>query len=336
MSSGFSDDHAVGATPMVLISSNHARGREGPAGKLVDRPMNVDELRAQVASFPQWHYEFDLGGVKTPIFDPAHRNRHEQRVRYFFDPLVRLCGGSLRGMRVLDLGCNAGFWSLKAIEAGCEYVLGVDGRQMHIDQANLVFRTKGIDPARYQFRSGNVFTDDYSGDGQFDVVLCLGLMYHISKPIELLERIAAVNSDLVVIDTEVSGVGGASLTMRRETLDEPRNAVDYETVFIPSRRAVIELARSFGYSVVPLALRASSYRGMRGYLRGKRVAFLCAKRTDLSGLPRRPNDEPFAGLERATRSMYRLGRRGLSAVRLSARAYRVRHGNACSPSRGGR
>jgi len=296
--------------------------------------MDADELRAQIASFPQWHYEFELGEVRTPIFDPAHRNRHEQRVRYFFDPLVRLCGGSLRGMRVLDLGCNAGFWSLKAIEAGCEYVLGVDGRQMHIDQANLVFLAKGIDPTRYHFRTGNVFTDDYSGDGQFDVVLCLGLMYHVSKPVELLEKIAAVNTDIMVIDTEVSGVGGASLTLRRETLDEPRNAVDYETVFIPSRRAVIELARSFGYTVAPLTPSASSYRGMRGYLRGKRVAFLCAKRTALSGLPRTPTDEPFASLERATRSMYRLGRRGLSAARLSARAYRVRHTKGASPSGG--
>jgi SAM-dependent methyltransferase len=295
--------------------------------------VQADELERRIAAFPGWYYFFEFdNGVTTPALDPGTFNRHRQRRAYFFQPLLALCGGSLHGRRVLDLGCNAGFWSLKAVEAGCEYVLGVDGRQMHIDQANLVFRAKGIDPTRYHFRTGNVFTDDYSGDGQFDVVLCLGLMYHVSKPVELLERIAAVNTDIMVIDTEVSGVAGASMTLRRETLDEPRNAVDYETVFIPSRRAVIELAQSFGYSVTPLSPRASSYRGMRGYLRGKRVAFLCAKRTALSGLPRTPTDEPFAGLERATRSLYRLGRRSLSAVRLRTRAYRVRHGKAGSHS----
>jgi ribosomal protein L11 methylase PrmA len=42
---------------------------------------------------------------------------------------------------VLDLGCNAGFWSLAAIDAGADLVVGIDGRQMHIDQANLVFET---------------------------------------------------------------------------------------------------------------------------------------------------------------------------------------------------
>ena len=100
---------------------------------------DTEALRERVASFPRWHYEFDLGGVRTPILDRAHVNRHAQRRAYFFAPLTRLCGGSLAGKRVLDLGCNAGFWSLAAIDAGADLVVGIDGRQMHIDQANLVF-----------------------------------------------------------------------------------------------------------------------------------------------------------------------------------------------------
>ena len=117
----------------------------------------TERLRGRVASFPRWHYEFDLNGVRTPIFDRALVNRHAQRKEYFFAPLVRLCGGSLAGKRVLDLGCNAGFWSLAAIEAGAEFVLGIDGRQMHIDQANLVFGAKGVDPARYRFGTSDIF-----------------------------------------------------------------------------------------------------------------------------------------------------------------------------------
>jgi SAM-dependent methyltransferase len=286
--------------------------------------MSTEELRARIASFPRWHYEFDLQGVKTPIFNPAHTNRHLQRVRYFFDPLVDVFDGSLQGKRVLDLGCNAGFWSLKAIEAGCDFVLGIDGRQMHIDQANLVFEANMVDEARYHFRTGNVFTDDFSGEGSFDIVLCLGLLYHVSKPVELIERIAAVNTDVLLIDTEVSGSAGAAYRLRRESLDEPRNAVDFETVFIPSRRAVIDLARSFGYTVAPLRLRASSYRGMRGYVRGKRVAFMCARHTDLSALPAERIDEPLAGLESASRNMFRLARAGFSTATLVARSYYAR------------
>jgi tRNA (mo5U34)-methyltransferase len=285
-----------------------------------ERRMDTEVLRERVASFPRWHYQFDLQGVTTPIFDPGHINRHEQRVRYFFDPLVNLFDGSLKGKRVLDLGCNAGFWSLKAIEAGCDYVLGIDGRQMHVDQANLVFETNQVDKTRYEFRIGNASTDDFSSEGPFDIVLCLGLLYHVSKPVELLERVAAVNTDVLLIDTGVSKTGGASMRVHHEPLDEPRNSVDYEMVFIPSRRSVIELASSLGYSVAPLALNASSYRGMRAYLWGERVAFMCAKQTDLSSFARQPTDEALARAELLTRNMFRGIRFGLSMAQLTGRA----------------
>ncbi|HEV2375877.1 MAG TPA: methyltransferase domain-containing protein [Streptosporangiaceae bacterium] len=284
--------------------------------------MDTDQLRTQVESFPQWHYEFDLQGVKTPIFDGGHVNRHEQRIQYFFDPLVDLFGGSLAGKRVLDLGCNAGFWSLKAIEAGCDYVLGVDGRQMHVDQANLVFGANSVPKNRYAFRTANVLTDDLSSDGPFDIVLMLGLLYHVSKPVELFERVAAVNTDVLLVDTVVSGAGGSSFTVKREPLDEPRNSIDYETVLIPSRSAVCDLASTFGYQVAPLALRASKFRGMQGFLWGHRLAFMCAKQKNLSALASLRHDEPFARLEQSTRKAFDAARAGLSYVRLATRRRR--------------
>ena len=89
------------------------------------------QLRERVDSFPVWHYEFDLGhGVRTPIRKQRDINRVLQRKAYAFDSFVGLLGGSLQGKRVLDLGCNAGYWSLAAMEAGADFVLGVDGRQI--------------------------------------------------------------------------------------------------------------------------------------------------------------------------------------------------------------
>ena len=106
--------------------------------------MDRNTIEQRVASFPRWHYEMDLRGVKTPIFDPGKMVRHHKRREHLFGPLLDLTGGSLEGKRVLDLGCNAGFWSLAAIEADADFVLGIDGRQMHIDQASLVFEANDI------------------------------------------------------------------------------------------------------------------------------------------------------------------------------------------------
>src|SRR5215208_6295472 len=162
--------------------------------------MQDEEIKQKIASFPQWHYQFDLRGNLTPIFKKNHVKRHTQRKKLFFDPLVGLFGGSLEGKRVLDLGCNAGFWALSAAQAGCDYVLGIDGRQMHVDQSNFVFEVEEVERDRYDFLAGDIFGLDLRDFGRFHIVLYLGLMYHVSKPVELMEKISEVNEDVILID----------------------------------------------------------------------------------------------------------------------------------------
>src|SRR5215212_3883222 len=188
--------------------------------------MQDEEIKQKIASFPRWHYQFDLRGNLTPIFKESHVKRHAQRKKLFFDPLVELFGGSLEGKRVLDLGCNAGFWALSAAQAGCDYVQGIDGRQMHVDQANFVFEAKEVERERFDFFLGNLFETDLRRFGAFDVVLCLGLMYHVSKHVELMEKISEVNTDVPVIDTPLSVACGSFLELRRASTTGFRMAVD--------------------------------------------------------------------------------------------------------------
>ena len=243
--------------------------------------LDTEAIAERVNAFERWHYRFELNGVTTPIFDQDHVNRHAQRARYFFDPLVELCGGSLSGLRVLDLGCNAGYWSLLSIHHGCDFVLGIDGRQMHIDQANLVFQVNEVDPARYRFTAGNVFHVDVAALGGFDVVLCLGLLYHVNKPVELFQRIAQVNTDIVVVDTALSAAVDSSFAVLYEDSDEPRHTVEPGFVLHPSRLAVLDLARVHGYESLVLRPAMTDYTGAEDYRLGQRRAFICTKRTAL-------------------------------------------------------
>jgi tRNA (mo5U34)-methyltransferase len=246
--------------------------------------MNHTEIEKRIDSFPTWHYQFDLQGHKTPINVPSRVNGHEQRRRYFLEPLVRLCGGSLKGKRVLDLGCNAGYWSLHAAQAGADFVLGIDGRQMHVDQANLVFEVKEIDRDRYHFMAGDVYDVDLRVNGPFDVVLFLGLMYHVSKPVALVEKISEVNHDFLVIDTYLSIAPGSYLRVRSDNPEDLLHASGGELVMSPTKRAVVDIARYFGYEVAVLKPQFSDYDGARKYRDGRRRAFLCAKQTPLKGL----------------------------------------------------
>jgi tRNA (mo5U34)-methyltransferase len=240
--------------------------------------MGAQEVKARVESFPEWHYDFDLYGLHTK---PAKADWQDARARYFIDPIVRHYGGSLRGKRVVDLGCNAGYFSLKAIEAGCDFVLGVDGRQMHIDQANLVFEVNDIDPSRYRFACGNVLDFDYDEFAPFDLVLCLGLLYHLNKPIEFFEKISRINTDLLVIDTKLTPARGSWIELRRDSLETLLDAVDYDLVMVPTAKAVITMAELFGYQSRILAVDAADKQFLRKYCDGVFKAFVCSK-SDLS------------------------------------------------------
>ena len=265
--------------------------------------MRDEEIREKIASFPRWHYRFDLKGNLTPKSGKAI-NRHEQRKRYFFDPLVQLFGGSLAGKRVLDLGCNAGFWSLSAIRAGCDYAAGVDGRQMHIDQANFVFEVEEVEEDRYDFLADDLFRVDFREFGRFDIVLCLGLMYHVSKHMELMEKISEVNDDVLLIDTALSTLRGSCFQLRREPLDDPRMAVDYELTMAPTWKAVRDLTQQFGYRVAALRPNFDRHEGLQDYETGRRRAFLCAKQTDVSRVPAEIEPEPPPLMPRRARGRH--------------------------------
>jgi len=246
--------------------------------------MDQEQIRQKIASFPRWHYQFDLAGNLTPIFREKWIIRHAERKRYFFDPVVDVLGGSLKGKRVLDLGCNAGFWSLNAAEAGADFVLGVDGRQMHVDQSNFVFEVKGIEPSRYHFAQGNLYDFDFSAWAPFDIVFCFGLMYHIAKPMGLIELIARINSDILVIDTGIIRLPGSFVRYRQESTNDPRATMEYELVSSPTKEAIRDMVGTLGYKAVTLKPQFRNYVGSRRYEVGLRRAFLAAKKTDLSKL----------------------------------------------------
>jgi tRNA (mo5U34)-methyltransferase len=262
--------------------------------------VEAEELQDRIAAFPLWNYQFEFeGGIRTPIADWQRVNRQEQRRRYFFEPLLRLTGGSLEGRRVLDLGCSSGFWALEAIEAGADFVLGIDGRETYIEQAELVFEAKGVDRARYRFEQANVF--DYDLQERFDLVLCLGLLNVVAKPVALFELMERAQAPLIVLDTAISRAPTRLFEVAR--LLETRNKIDYSLVLVPTRRAAIDLAGQFGYEAVPLALDIADWTSMEDYRAGERLAFICSKGVPTGTLAVEPEPHRNAWVAAAQRRL---------------------------------
>jgi SAM-dependent methyltransferase len=205
-------------------------------------------------------------------------SRTEGQRRYFFEPLLALAGGSLRGRRVLDAGCGDGFWSVQAAAAGAEAVLGLDEDAEAIAAAQRRAEAAGVDGGRVSFERAPV--PGARIDGGYDVVLCLGAMERSGKPVELFELFAAVGAELVVIDTDISGAPSSFFELSLEASAGDREGV----ALLPSREAVVELAAEFGYDCVPLAHEMDGHEGLADYRAQRRVAFLCASEAPLDEL----------------------------------------------------
>ncbi|HUA11802.1 MAG TPA: class I SAM-dependent methyltransferase [Solirubrobacteraceae bacterium] len=250
--------------------------------------MNADELEERIAGFLNWNYRFEFdNGAITPIQNQGLLNRQEQRRRYFFAALLTLYGGSLAGRRVLDLGSGVGFWALEAAAAGADFVMGIDAREERVTQSRLVFEASGIDPSRYEFEHANLFTRP-TPDG-FDIVLCLSMLEETARPFELFERFAASGAELVVLECELAPVASSFFAV--ETLPK-RKVIERPLVLVPTRDAVVELAKEFGFDVLALARNMTDYAGLDDYRRRRRLAFFLARGRPLDALAAEPAWQP--------------------------------------------
>ena len=158
-----------------------------------DAPAPDDALAERVRALDWWH-RIDLGGgVVTPGRDDSPAKLARLR-------LPR----DLSGLRVLDIGAWDGFFSFEAERRGAAEVVAIDGPAWERGD------TSGracFDLARDALASKvqavplDVMALSPERVGRFDVVLCLGVLYHLREPWAALERIASVCDGLLVLET---------------------------------------------------------------------------------------------------------------------------------------
>jgi tRNA (mo5U34)-methyltransferase len=105
----------------------------------------------------------------------------------------------LTGRRALDIGCNAGFYSFELARRGAD-VLAVDVDEHYLRQARWAARELDLE-ARIEFRCAGVYELGALGLEPFDVVLFLGVLYHLRHPLLALEVVSAITGDLLVVQT---------------------------------------------------------------------------------------------------------------------------------------
>lgn len=159
--------------------------------------MTAEQIQQRVTSLGEWFHNLDLGGVKTA---PNHflGDYPAMKWRTFAHAIPQ----DLRGKSVLDIGCNAGFYSMEMKRRGADRVLGIDFDAGYLEQARFAADVNGLD---IEFRELSVYDVGKLGE-RFDIVLFMGVLYHLRHPLLALDLLYEhVVKDILVFQSLMRG-----------------------------------------------------------------------------------------------------------------------------------
>jgi tRNA (mo5U34)-methyltransferase len=219
--------------------------------------MSQNEIRARIQVLGEWFHNLDLAGVATA---PNHflGDYPTQKWRSFEHAIP----ADLQGASVLDVGCNAGFYSLEMKRRGAGRVVAIDHSETYLEQARFAAQVRGAD---IEFRNLSVYEVGRLNE-RFDVVLFMGVLYHLRHPLLALDLLHEhVTKNLLVFQTMQRGPDGDDLAedypfretavfesshVPRAVFIEHSYAGDPTNWWIPNQACSCALLRSAGFDII--------------------------------------------------------------------------------------
>jgi tRNA (mo5U34)-methyltransferase len=217
-----------------------------------------EDLEAQIRKLGPWFHNMNLGGIWTA---PDHflGNYPDVKWRIYADALPQ----DLRGRTVLDIGCNGGFFSMQMKRRGADRVLGIDFDEAYLAQARFAARVENLD---IEFRHMSVYDVGSLGE-QFDIVIFIGVFYHLRHPLLALDLIHDhVARDLLIFQSmqrgspEIAPVAADYDFYEAAHFDDPgypkmhfiehRYSGDQTNWWAPNRACTEAMLRSAGFVIL--------------------------------------------------------------------------------------
>jgi tRNA (mo5U34)-methyltransferase len=157
-----------------------------------------------IAALGPWFYEFDLGayGRTTSQLPPDIQRIHSTRLEMLTRAVDAHFGARLPQIRCVDMGCHEGYYSVAMARKGVRELLGVDVREENLRKARFVAEALGL--GNIEYRQGNCEELDAVALGRYELCLFLGILYHLENPMLALRKMAAITTELCVIETLVA------------------------------------------------------------------------------------------------------------------------------------
>jgi tRNA (mo5U34)-methyltransferase len=162
------------------------------------RGLTREQIEKEVRQLGPWFHNLNLAGVQTA---PDHFLGDYPSVKWrLFEHAIP---ENLEGKTVLDVGCNGGFYAIEMKRRGAARVLGIDSDEGYLLQARFAAQICGVD---IELRNVSVY-DIAALREKFDVVLFMGVLYHLRHPLLALDLIREhVTRDLFIFQSMQRGV----------------------------------------------------------------------------------------------------------------------------------
>ena len=162
---------------------------------MVDTRLDLSphEIARRVEQLGPWFHNLNLGGIWTA---PNHFLGNYPAVK--FSNFAGAVPTDLKGKTVLDIGCNAGFYSMEMKRRGADRVLGIDFDDEYLAQARFAAEITGCD---VEFRKMSVYKVGELRE-RFDLVIFMGVLYHLRHPLLALDLLHQhVTRDLLIFQS---------------------------------------------------------------------------------------------------------------------------------------
>jgi hypothetical protein len=167
-------------------------------------------LRQRIAKEPWSAYNIRLSSEVTTRPGTPDFLETDFRLHAVLRALSLPCRGDLTGLRIADLACLEGGFSLALALRGAN-VLGVEARQRNLEKARLLKEHFELPNLEFVQADVKEFTRD--AFGTFDAVLALGILYHLDRPVPWLRQVAEATRGALIVDSHFAPLRDADLSL---------------------------------------------------------------------------------------------------------------------------
>jgi tRNA (mo5U34)-methyltransferase len=214
-------------------------------------------IQERIASLAPWFHNLRLNGVQTA---PEHFLGDYPQIKW--ERFREALPSDMSGKTVLDIGCNAGFYSIEMKRRGAKRVVGIDSDDRYIQQARFAAEVSGVE---VEFHRMTVWEIAALRE-KFDLVIFMGVLYHLRHPLLALDLIHEhVARDRMLFQSMQRGSPDTFVVeedypfSEQEVFDEPgfpkmhfienRYCDDQTNWWVPNRACVEAMLRSSGFAI---------------------------------------------------------------------------------------